>query len=261
VTGVYRRYYRCYIDAILAEMATVVQPPRERLLEAAAELLTTKGELSTRAVCEAAGVGAPTLYHHFGDKEGLIEAAVERAYESNLARKRARRPTADPVDDVRRGWDEHVDFARRQPAFYRLMYAVADARSAPTQPMREARAILSREIHRIAEAGRLRVEPDLAAEVIHTAVRGVGGQVSSKQPLPNTGAVNDLIREAVLGALFAAPEADGAAAVGESGAARHALALAELARSGASGLSPAEAALLDEWLRRIVAANRREKDR
>jgi AcrR family transcriptional regulator len=232
--------------------------PRERLLQAAAELITRDGELSTRAVCEAAGVAAPTLYHHFGDKDGLVEAAVAHAYESNLARKRARRRSGDPVDDVRRGWDEHVAFAAEHPGFYRLMYARADSSAEPPAPAREAREIVMEEIRRIAEAGQLRVEPELAADVIGAAVRGVGAMHASRQETPLAAAVSELVREAVLGALFAdATGADGPAPDGA--AAAHALALAEHVREGTAELSGAEAELLREWLRRLAAAERREK--
>ncbi len=226
--------------------------PRERLIEAAAELLTRDGGVSTRAVCEAAGVGPPTLYHHFGDKDGLVRAAIATAYESNLARKRARRPSGDPVEDIRRGWDEHVAFARRNPGFYRLMYAYADASPEPPAPAREAREILMGEIRRAAQAGRLRVEPDLAAEVIGTAVRGVGAMVSSAAESASTDAANALIREAVLGALFT--EVD----EGDGDAAAHALALAEVVRAGGAGFSGAESALLEEWLGRLARADREE---
>jgi AcrR family transcriptional regulator len=52
---------------------------RERILQAAARLLAESGgaPVSTRAVCAAAGVGAPTLYHHFGDKDGLYLKVLE----------------------------------------------------------------------------------------------------------------------------------------------------------------------------------------
>ena len=48
---------------------------RDRLLLAAAELLDAAdgSEVSTRAICDRAGVQAPTLYHHFGSKQGLLD--------------------------------------------------------------------------------------------------------------------------------------------------------------------------------------------
>ena len=52
---------------------------RTRIVEAAAGLLANAADvdISTRAACEAAGVTAPTLYHHFGDKQGLLAAVVD----------------------------------------------------------------------------------------------------------------------------------------------------------------------------------------
>lgn len=57
---------------------------REKILEAAAGLLAEApvADVSTRAVCEAAGVGAPMLYRLFGDKAGLLAAVVDRGSSS-----------------------------------------------------------------------------------------------------------------------------------------------------------------------------------
>ncbi len=54
---------------------------RERLLEAAAALFRDGSfcDVSVADLTKAAGVQAPTLYHHFGDKEGLYLAWAERA--------------------------------------------------------------------------------------------------------------------------------------------------------------------------------------
>lgn len=54
-------------------------------------------------MCEAAKVGAPALYRHFGDKEGLLSAVVDHGFEKYLATKRERGETTDAVEDLRRG--------------------------------------------------------------------------------------------------------------------------------------------------------------
>ena len=53
--------------------------PRARLLEVATRLFGEKGygATSVREVVEASGVTKPTLYYHFGSKEGLFRQAVE----------------------------------------------------------------------------------------------------------------------------------------------------------------------------------------
>ena len=52
---------------------------RDAILRAARNLFTTKGFASTtvREICQEAGVTAPVLYYHFGNKEGLFDAVVE----------------------------------------------------------------------------------------------------------------------------------------------------------------------------------------
>src|SRR6266704_5120121 len=100
---------------------------RERIINAAAALLAeSAGEpVSTRAICQAAGIAAPTLYHHFGDKQGLLEAVVAHGFERYLADKRAMPAAADPLQRLRDGWDLHIEFGRAYPGFYVLMYGAA----------------------------------------------------------------------------------------------------------------------------------------
>src|SRR3982074_2812390 len=102
----------------------VQRDTRRALIDAAAEVIARRGveAASTREIYVRAGVKAPTLYHHFGDKQGLLDAVVTVAFERYLARKRALRATAGPAADVRQGWDTHVAFARANPALYRLMW-------------------------------------------------------------------------------------------------------------------------------------------
>lgn len=57
------------------------QSTKERLLEAAIVMINEKGEAGVRVeeLLREVGVSAPTMYHHFGNREGLILAAqVER---------------------------------------------------------------------------------------------------------------------------------------------------------------------------------------
>jgi len=77
----------------------------DEIPRAAAEVLERGGPaaLTTRAVCEAAGVTSPTLYHHFGD--GLAAALVRRGMTEFMSRKRALQDTDDPMQLLRAGWD------------------------------------------------------------------------------------------------------------------------------------------------------------
>jgi AcrR family transcriptional regulator len=55
---------------------------KQRVLEAAQHLFAegSYGDIGVAQIIERAGVQAPTLYHHFGDKEGLFVAWAEMAF-------------------------------------------------------------------------------------------------------------------------------------------------------------------------------------
>jgi hypothetical protein len=156
--------------------------------------------------------------------------------------------TDDPVADLRHGWDLHVGFGVAHPAFYTLIYG--EPRPGAESPAARAAAeVLGRQVHRIAEAGRLRVSEERAAHMIHSAGCGttltlIGIPEELRDP-----ELSPLAREAVLAAVTtdAAEHGadDGGAPVGQ------ALALgAALHRTTA--LTPAERTLLIEWLDRIA---------
>lgn len=117
---------------------------RARLLNAAADLIAaTPGEdFSLRAVCDAAGVKMPTLYHFFGSKQGLIEAVIERGFDMYLSAKSSSESSGDPIQDLRLGWDAHVAFGLENPGFYTLMYGKVrpgyspEAQSKPSEILR-----------------------------------------------------------------------------------------------------------------------------
>src|SRR5258708_11559342 len=112
---VYHRYTR---------VPMVQRDTRQVLIDAAAEVIARHGveAASTREIYLRAGVKAPTLYHHFGDKQGLLDPVVTDAFERYLAQKRALRATGDPAAHLRHGWHVLVAFPRANPSVYRLMW-------------------------------------------------------------------------------------------------------------------------------------------
>ena len=55
---------------------------RERLIEAATRLFAERGyrDASVQAIGEAAGISRGSIFWHFGSKEGLLWAVVQRAF-------------------------------------------------------------------------------------------------------------------------------------------------------------------------------------
>jgi AcrR family transcriptional regulator len=218
---------------------------RERILHAAARLLAESGgaPVSTRAVCAAADVGAPTLYHHFGDKDGLLDAVVTYGFEQYLAEKRAQATTGDPVEDLRRGWDNHVGFGLAQPAFYTLMYGSGRRVAAAEEGYR----ILLGMAEAVALAGRLRVPVRTAARMMHAASVGLTLELIAAGEHDTD--LSERTREAVLASVTTdageGPPGDGIPAL--------AVALTSALEGRPSGtLSPAETAVLREWLTRVA---------
>jgi AcrR family transcriptional regulator len=223
--------------------------PRERMIRAAVELLASGGReaVSTRAVCAAAHVQTPTIYRHFGDMQGLLDAAVSRCLENYLQAKRTRPREADPVDDLRRGWDLHVEFGLANPGVYALLYGEPRPDNRP-EAVREGEAMLRGLIERIARAGRLRVNPDRAVQMIHSACRGVTLSLISTPMAERDQGLSAATREAVLTALTT--DTSSARADDDDLRARHAVAL-KAALAEPTGFTRAETGLLVEWLDRL----------
>ncbi|WP_433272080.1 TetR/AcrR family transcriptional regulator [Actinosynnema sp. CS-041913] len=224
---------------------------RERIIAAAAELLADGGieAVSTRAVAAAAGVQAPALYRLFGDKQGLLDAVAAHGFERYLGTKRTLPPSDDPVDDLRRGWDSHVEFGVSHPAFYVLMYGVPQPGRRPAAA-EDAHRILLGMLERVAEAGRLRVPVETAASIVHAAGTGVTLSLigdPSKQGDPELSART---REMVLAAITndEQPRLDASLTA-------RALALDTALNRQPHPLTPTEAALLRDWLQRLATGN------
>jgi AcrR family transcriptional regulator len=220
---------------------------RERIVAAAAGLLAEGGReaVSTRAVSAAAGVQAPTIYRLFGDKQGLLDAVAAHGFAAYLNEKTDLTPSGDPVEDLRTGWDLNIGFGLANPALYALMYG--EPRPDATPPAALAAAeVLAAHIHRIAEAGRLRVDEERAAQLVHAVGGGTALALIATPEDRRDLTVSDLAREAVIAAIIT--DAPALAVPGPAGAA---VALRAVLPQ-TSALSANERSLLKEWLDRIA---------
>ncbi|MEV6174443.1 TetR/AcrR family transcriptional regulator [Streptomyces sp. NPDC051954] len=224
---------------------------RRQILEVAADILEREGAegVSTRAVAAAAGIRAASLYQLFGDKEGLLSALAIHAFDLYLAGKHTLTQSGDPVDDMRRGWDMHVDFGLRHPAFYLLMYG-ADRPGRRPPAAAEANALLMKFLNRAADDSRLRVPPALAARLTLAAVTGVTLSLIGTPEDDRDMEVSARMRDTLIDSLTTDPPP-----ARDSTLASRALAL-DAALAGADGpalpLRPTETALLHDWLHQLA---------
>jgi AcrR family transcriptional regulator len=226
--------------------------PRARILAATAELLTEGGReaVSTRAVGAAAGVQAPTIYRLFGDKQGLLDAVATEGFAAYLKDKTGLAPTADPVADLRTGWDLHVDFGLANPALYLLMYAEPRPGATPPPAAVAGAEILAAHIRRVAEAGRLKVGEERAAQLVHAAGSGTTISLIALPEDRRDPELSTLAREAVIAAITTdAPVTETPGPVTAAVALRAVL-------PQTTALTDGEQRLLGEWLDRIAREDR-----
>lgn len=89
---------------------------RTRILDATAELLRSQGLQGTKLseVARRAGMLAPSLYHHFGSKEQLVEEVLVEGCHRNtryiMTRVEVLGSTASPVDRLEAAITAHLTF-------------------------------------------------------------------------------------------------------------------------------------------------------
>lgn len=216
---------------------------RSRVLDAASRLLAEGGPsvVSTRAVSAAAGVHAPALYRLFGDKNELMDAVAAHALDGYLASKTAMERSPDPVENLRRGFVLHVGFGLENPDAYAAIFA-SRRTGPPSEAEERAETILRRLIHAIAEAGLLAVPEDDAVRLVHTVGRG---SIFTLTPEDDVDAHVERAFGMLCGTIIRAggPVADDPIA-GAATTLRASL-------DDLAVLSPAERALMGEWLARV----------
>lgn len=131
---------------------------RERLLAAAVRLFAVKGYAATtvRDILRAAGVTAPALYYHFGNKEGLFLALVRDGVQKvEEARQKALEGATTAVDRLRAYCLANVAVRRE---FAELAWVVEGITSGPPEgaPSFDFRALASnifRQLQQLIEEG------------------------------------------------------------------------------------------------------------
>jgi AcrR family transcriptional regulator len=138
---------------------------RRSILDATEALLLEDGEeqFSIRRLVERCGYTAPTIYHHFGDKEGLIGTLLDERFE-RLAQQLRRVPRGgDPVGYLRAMGRAFVRFGLRNPTHHRLLFAPRAQQHAPPRSAQEVQEMLEQAWTELWEEGRLRAGDAAAA--------------------------------------------------------------------------------------------------
>jgi AcrR family transcriptional regulator len=173
---------------------------RRAILDAAGALLASRGEdgVSIREICLRAGVTPPTIYHHFGDKAALVDRIVDECFTAFDVAFDDRTPPSDPVERLRWGFDQYVDYGVTHPVHYRLMFLRAHGRPTPAGLASYDR--LRRMVRAIGDAGRLTAPLEDVAAAFWSSVHGVTSLVIAGF-WPREAPAIALVREAMLAQL------------------------------------------------------------
>jgi AcrR family transcriptional regulator len=107
---------------------------RRAILGAAEELLVEGGleSFSMRRLAERCGCTAPTLYHYFRDKPGLVDAVLEERLREFVAELRETPLPGNALGQVRVLCAAFARFGVRNPAHYQLLVAKRDEPGPPS---------------------------------------------------------------------------------------------------------------------------------
>ncbi|GLY68066.1 TetR family transcriptional regulator [Amycolatopsis taiwanensis] len=88
------------------------QRNRERILQAARDLVHEPGELKLNAVAKACGIGQGTLYRHFPTREDLLAEVYRRDVDELVAAAPRLLATHQPLDALAAWFDRVAAYAR-----------------------------------------------------------------------------------------------------------------------------------------------------
>jgi AcrR family transcriptional regulator len=155
------------------------QQLRDRVLQAAVDMLTTDGVagFTTRRVAEGAGTSTPAVYELFGDKAGLVRELFFEGFRMLYQRLNELGTSADPRADMVAVMPVLRRFARDNPALSRLMFSRAFAEFDPGPSERQAgtavREFIVARVRRCIDAGIIAGDATDIAHILLAIAQGL----------------------------------------------------------------------------------------
>lgn len=101
---------------------------REKLLNVALKLFASEGysSIGIQKIVSAANVTKPTLYHYFGNKEGLLKALFEDKIKPFLKKLAvATNYQGDLVSTLEKTVSSYFEFTQEEPDFFRMIISLS----------------------------------------------------------------------------------------------------------------------------------------
>jgi AcrR family transcriptional regulator len=177
---------------------------RRAILQATDSLLVEEGveRFSMRRLCDRCGYTAPTIYHHFGDKNGLLDALIDERFRRLLVTLRRRPPGKSPLSTLRAMAESFVQFGLEHPAHFHLLTSRQLNGSEPLPSLEEVRELFVEILAGLGEKGLLNAHsPSEAGQSLWAMLHGL---VSLRIHRPEIGWSETLVQtslDALLGGL------------------------------------------------------------
>ena len=184
---------------------------RQAILQATDRLLVEEGyeRLSMRRLADRCGYTAPTIYHHFGDKNGLMEAPVDDRFRRLLVTLRKSARGKDPLSTLRAMAESFVQFGLDHPAHFRLVASRRLEDSEPLPSLEEVRELIGESLNQLGEQDLLNAQsPSEAGQSLWAMLHGL---VSLQIYRPEIGWSETLVQtslDALLGGLVRSDRQD-----------------------------------------------------
>ncbi|WP_193072136.1 TetR/AcrR family transcriptional regulator [Pseudomonas sp. FME51] len=169
------------------------------LLNAAMQLLSSEGRegATMRAICAAAGVTPPTLYHYYGDLEGLHKAAIDETYLGVAEAYHGGTEEKGPLKGIRDGWATFLEFAHSEPNMCRIVIQQIMAGKPPSMVMETLQG-LAEDLNEFHAQGVLKYNPKDTAQLLWMSALGALTYAVSKDSVALEGSEEPSLQKALL---------------------------------------------------------------
>jgi AcrR family transcriptional regulator len=161
---------------------------RGEILEAALTLIEERGEqaVTLRAVARGAGIAAPSIYAHFADRDAIVSALVDDAFDELATLvTTATRSQPDPIARLRAACTAYLEFAMRRPNRYNLAFAARETNVVPRESATRAFTLLVDAVRGCIDAGAsTSTDPFGDATAIWVAIHGYAVLYASRPAFP-----------------------------------------------------------------------------
>jgi len=178
---------------------------RRKILDAARQLFAREGyeRVTMRAIATSIEYSPTTIYHHFEDKDDLVQSLCEADFARLLGALQQQAPPSDPVEWIRQLGLAYARFGVEQPNYYRFMFmttAKFEHAKDPSMPGEQAFGLLRSAVEKAVESGRFRAgEVDTMAQVLWSSLHGVVALLITFRPdqFPHAPAAPDLVLQVI----------------------------------------------------------------